>query len=57
MVIRWFALIAIAMGIFLGTIDGSLGETSALLIIIGGIYLVARRMMSWQIPVALLARL
>lgn len=41
--------------LFLGSVSGSTGETSALLILIGGIYLVARRMMSWQIPVAILA--
>jgi electron transport complex protein RnfD len=40
--------------LFLGSVPGSAGETSALLILVGGIYLVARRMMSWQIPVAIL---
>ena len=40
--------------LFLGTISGSTGETSAVLILLGGAYLVARRMMSWQIPVAIL---
>jgi electron transport complex protein RnfD len=40
--------------LFFGTVTGSTGETSALLILIGGIYLIARRMMSWQIPVAIL---
>ena len=40
--------------LFLGTVSGSTGETSVLLILIGGIYLAARRMMSWQIPVAIL---
>jgi electron transport complex protein RnfD len=40
--------------LFLGTVSGSTGETSALLILIGGVYLIARRMMSWQIPVAIL---
>lgn len=39
---------------FLGTIAGSAGETSALFIILGGIYLIARRMMSWQITVSIL---
>lgn len=37
-----------------GAVSGSTGETCALLILLGGIYLVARRMMSWQIPVAIL---
>ncbi len=39
--------------LFLGSVAGSTGETSALLILLGGAYLVARRMMSWQIPVAI----
>lgn len=38
----------------LGLVGGSLGETSTLLIVLGGLYLVARNMMSWQIPVAVL---
>lgn len=40
--------------LFLGSVAGSTGETSAVLILLGGIYLVARRMMSWQIPAAIL---
>ena len=35
----------------LGVISGSTGETCALLIILGGIYLIARNMMNWRIPV------
>ena len=38
----------------MGFVGGSTGETSSLLILIGGAYLVARHMMSWRIPVALL---
>lgn len=38
----------------LGFVGGSVGETSALLILLGGAYLVARNMMSWRIPVAVL---
>jgi len=38
----------------LGLISGSTGETCAVLIILGGIYLVARKMMNWRIPVAVL---
>jgi electron transport complex protein RnfD len=38
----------------LGLISGSTGETCALLIILGGIYLIARKMMNWRIPVAVL---
>lgn len=37
-----------------GLTAGSTGETCAALIIIGGIYLAARRMMNWRIPVAIL---
>ncbi len=38
----------------LGLISGSTGETCAVLIIAGGLYLVARKMMNWRIPVAVL---
>ena len=37
-----------------GSVSGSTGETCALLILVGGIYLVVRRMMSWRIPTAIL---
>lgn len=37
-----------------GFISGSTGETSAVLIILGGIYLAVRKMMNWRIPVAIL---
>jgi electron transport complex protein RnfD len=39
----------------LGFVGGSTGETSALLILLGGLYLVARNMMSWRTPVAIFA--
>lgn len=42
------------LDLFMGTTAGSVGETSALLILICGAYLVARRMMNWQIPVAVM---
>ncbi len=38
----------------MGFTAGSTGETCAILILLGGIYLAARRMMSWRIPVAIL---
>ena len=38
----------------LGLISGSTGETCAVLILLGGLYLVARNMMNWRIPVAVL---
>ena len=36
--------------LFIGQVNGSLGETSALAIAIGGLYLLWRRVISWQIP-------
>ena len=41
----------------LGLRAGSLGETSALLILLGGIVLLVRRIISWHIPVAMLGSL
>ncbi len=38
--------------LFLGNIGGSIGETSALLILAGGILLIALSIISWRIPVA-----
>ncbi len=40
---------------FLGSIPGSLGEVSALCLILGGVYLLWRKVISWHIPVAILA--
>jgi electron transport complex protein RnfD len=47
--------ITAATDLVMGLTSGSTGETSSLLIIVGGIYLVARNMMNWRIPVAILA--
>jgi electron transport complex protein RnfD len=41
--------------LLLGLSNGSAGETCALLILAGGAYLAARRMLNWRIPVAILA--
>ena len=38
----------------LGQMGGSLGETSALLLLLGGLYLIWRGHITWQIPAALL---
>lgn len=38
----------------LGMTSGSTGETSSLLILVGGVYLIARNMMNWRIPAATL---
>ncbi|MGL1887652.1 MAG: RnfABCDGE type electron transport complex subunit D [Reichenbachiella sp.] len=44
-----------AMDLALGLTSGSTGETCAVLIVLGGIYLIARGMMNWRIPAAILA--
>ena len=40
--------------LFLGNIGGCLGEVSALLLLVGGIYLLLRRVITWHIPAAYL---
>ena len=40
---------------FFGRCGGSLGEVSALMLLLGGIYLLIRKVISWQIPVAYIA--
>jgi len=40
--------------LLLGMVSGSAGETSAVLILLGGLYLAARRMLDWRIPVGVL---
>lgn len=37
--------------LFIGTRSGSMGETSALLLILGGAYLIYRGYINWQVPV------
>ncbi len=39
--------------LLLGTTTGSLGETSALLLLLGGIFLILRRDIDWRVPVAI----
>ena len=41
--------------LFLGTSAGSLGETSALLILLGGAWLAYKNYLNWRIPVSILA--
>ena len=43
-----------AIQLMVGTTAGSAGETSALLILVCGLYLVFRRMMDWRIPFSIL---
>ncbi|GAB4222725.1 MAG: RnfABCDGE type electron transport complex subunit D [Acidobacteriota bacterium] len=39
--------------LFLGTVNGSLGETSALACLLGGLWLCLRRTASWEIPASI----
>ena len=43
------------MDLFLGKCGGAMGETCALALIIGGIYLLARKVITWHTPVAFIA--
>lgn len=45
------------MDLAMGSKPGSMGETSALLVLLGGLILLARRIISWHIPVAVIATL
>lgn len=40
------------LNLFLGNVSGSMGETSALALLIGGIYLLVRKVITWHTPVA-----
>lgn len=42
------------MDYFMGNVGGSLGEVSAIALLLGGIYLIARRIITWHIPVSFL---
>ena len=43
------------LDMFLGLRGGCIGETSALAILLGGIYLLIRRVIAWQTPVVFIA--
>lgn len=45
------------MALFVGMAPGSLGETSAILLLAGGIFLLSQRIISWHIPVSMLGTL
>lgn len=45
------------MALMIGTVPGSMGETSGILLILGGIFLLLKRIISWHIPVSMLASL
>ncbi len=38
------------LDMFLGNIGGAIGETSALCLLVGGLYLIIRRVINWQTP-------
>jgi Na+-translocating ferredoxin:NAD+ oxidoreductase subunit D len=38
--------------LLIGNVGGCLGETSALALLIGGLYLIVRRLIKWQVPAA-----
>ena len=42
------------LAMFFGNTGGSLGETSALALLIGGVYLIIRRIIDWRVPVVYL---
>ncbi|MDR2891069.1 MAG: RnfABCDGE type electron transport complex subunit D [Alistipes sp.] len=42
------------LGLAIGQHSGSLGEVAAIALILGGLYLLARRVITWHIPVAVL---
>jgi len=41
------------LDLLLGNVSGSLGETCGLLILLAGIYLIARRIINWRIPASI----
>lgn len=43
------------MASFLGTVSGSIGESSAAALLIGGLYLLVRKVITWEIPVLFIA--
>lgn len=47
---------AFAIGdLFFGNVPGCLGETSALLLLIGGLFLIVRKYVDWRVPVTFIA--
>lgn len=43
------------MDLFLGTTGGAIGETCAAALLAGGLYLLVKRVITWQLPVAFIA--
>jgi electron transport complex, RnfABCDGE type, D subunit len=46
---------ALYKALFLGTRNGSIGETCTILLILGGVYLIWKKIINWQIPVVMIA--
>jgi len=44
-----------SLDLALGLINGSIGETSSILILLGGTYLASRKMLNWRIPISIFA--
>ena len=40
------------LNLFIGTIPGAIGELSTIALLIGGVYLLCRKVISWRIPVS-----
>ena len=51
---KFSQVITPASTLFFGKVSGSLGETSAICLIIGGLYLLIRKVAGWRIPLSLL---
>jgi len=45
---------ALYQSLFFGTRGGSLGETSVVLLLLGGVYLIVRKYVNWQIPAVMI---
>ncbi|AZV56137.1 RnfABCDGE type electron transport complex subunit D [Clostridium sp. AWRP] len=45
---------ALYKAMFLGTRNGSIGETSTILLVLGGLYLIYKKYVNWQIPVVMI---
>lgn len=46
---------ALYKALFIGTRNGSIGETSTILLVLGGLYLIYKRYINWQVPVVMIA--
>ena len=49
-----FSVVPDTLNMFLGNMGGSMGEVSALALLIGGAYLLIRKIITWHIPVSIL---